>query len=114
MAWLRVILLAVLSSASPNAVHSLQKHCHDNSFQPDIVLSVTRQNVSIGGMPMQRTMVNDSIPGPEIRLPEGQTTWIRVYNNIADANLTMVCPLAHAEFTLYFPPSFVIRCELQF
>ena len=29
-------------------------------------------------------------PGPELRFQEGQTKWVRVYNDMDDQNLTMV------------------------
>lgn len=66
-------------------------HTHDSSFEPDYVLRVTAQNVSIGGIERFSTLVNGSIPGPEIRLPENKVVWIRVYNDMSAQNLTMVC-----------------------
>ncbi|KAK9415471.1 putative Multicopper oxidase [Seiridium unicorne] len=68
---------------------SLSLHSHDATFVPDIALSVTRRNVSIGGINRYTTLVNDSLPGPVLRLTEDQVTWIRVYNDMTDSNLTM-------------------------
>lgn len=63
---------------------------HDASFTPDAVLRVTQQVVSIGGIKRLTTLVNGSVPGPELRILENQVTWIRVYNDLPDQNLTMV------------------------
>lgn len=69
---------------------SVQHHNHDDSFIPDAVLNVTRQNITIGGITKFATLVNGSIPGPALQIPENVVFWIRVYNNIEDDNLTMV------------------------
>ncbi|TVY83023.1 Multicopper oxidase [Lachnellula suecica] len=68
---------------------SLDTHSHDDSFTPDAVLRVTRQNTSIGGINRYTTLVNNSLPGPPLRIPENQVVWIRVYNDMTDDNLTM-------------------------
>lgn len=67
------------------------KQKHDETFAPDAILRVTAQEINIGGIQRLTTLVNDSIPGPELRIPEGEVTWIRVYNDMSDQNLTMVC-----------------------
>ena len=69
---------------------AVKHHIHDESFHPSEVLVVTRKNISIGGMYRYTTLVNDSLPGPPIHLPENQVFWIRVYNDMNDSNLTMV------------------------
>ena len=63
---------------------------HDESFTPDAILRVTAQNVSLGGIQRLTTLVNGSIPGPELRIPENETAWIRVFNDMRGQNLTMV------------------------
>ena len=63
---------------------------HDDSFIPDALLRITAQNVSLGGIQKLATMVNGSIPGPELRVPEDGAAWIRVFNDMNDQNLTMV------------------------
>jgi len=35
------------------------------------------------------TVINGTLPGPEIRLPAGETTWIRVYNDMTTQNATV-------------------------
>ncbi|KAI1323959.1 Cupredoxin [Xylariaceae sp. FL0255] len=64
-------------------------YVHDESFTPDYVLSVTRQNVSVAGIQRYSTLINGSSPGPELRLPQKDVIWIRVHNDMNDANLTM-------------------------
>ncbi|UNI15593.1 L-ascorbate oxidase [Purpureocillium takamizusanense] len=80
----RSLLLLFVTSAA-----ALQYHSHDDSFQPDAVLRVTRQDVSVGGLVRSTTLVNGSTPGPELRIPEDEAVWIRVYNDMKDDNLTM-------------------------
>ena len=64
---------------------------HDASFIPDAVLRVTAENLAQSCLPPKWTvLVNGTAPGPELRLHEGKTYWIRVYNDMTDNNLTMV------------------------
>jgi hypothetical protein len=63
---------------------------HDGSFIPDHVLRVTRQTISIGGIQRYTTLVNGTVPGPTLSLAEDKVVWIRVYNDMSGANLTMV------------------------
>ena len=63
---------------------------HDGSFIPDAILRVTTQNISLGGFEKLTTLINGSVPGPELRVPENETAWIRVFNDMEDRNLTMV------------------------
>ena len=70
--------------------HHVTAIVHDDSFSPDAILRVTAQNFSLGGIQRLTSLVNGSIPGPELRVPENETAWIRVYNDMNDQNLTMV------------------------
>lgn len=63
---------------------------HDSSFTPDEVLRVSRRTISVGGIFRYTTLVNGSLPGPVLRLSEDRVIWIRVHNDMPDANLTMV------------------------
>ncbi|CEL08619.1 hypothetical protein ASPCAL11767 [Aspergillus calidoustus] len=62
---------------------------HDHSFQPDYILRVTAENYTEACMDRYSVLVNGSLPGPELRLREGETSWIRVYNDMSDANTTI-------------------------
>ena len=64
--------------------------CHDASFVPDRILRVTAQNVSMNCESRYSVVVNGTVPGPDLRIPEGKVTWIRVYNDMNDQNLTIV------------------------
>lgn len=65
--------------------------CHDETFVPDAILRVTAQNQTTSCLPSKSTvLVNGTSPGPELRLVEGVTYWIRVYNDMSEANLTIV------------------------
>ncbi|KAI0534387.1 Cupredoxin [Xylaria digitata] len=81
--------LAAVISTLATSISALQVRVHDDTFTPDVVLSVTRQNVFIAGIERYSTLVNDSTPAPELRVPEGQVVWIRVHNDMDDANVTM-------------------------
>lgn len=63
---------------------------HDDSFTPDRVLRVARKEIGVGGIKRYTTLVNNTLPGPELHIPEEEVVWIRVYNDMTDANLTMV------------------------
>ena len=71
-------------------LHCVTAVVHDGSFKPDAILRVTSQNISLGGIQKPTTLVNGSTPGPEVRVPENETVWIRVFNDMKDSNLTMV------------------------
>ncbi|CAH0027075.1 unnamed protein product [Clonostachys rhizophaga] len=62
---------------------------HDETFQPDHILRVSAKNISVACETRYSAVINGTSPGPELRLPAGQVTWIRVYNDMLDANLTM-------------------------
>ena len=76
---------------------SQNTHTHDSSFIPDAVLRVSAQNISIGGIQRYSTLINGSVPGPALRIPEGETVWIRVYNDMTDQNTTMVSVIRHGS-----------------
>jgi L-ascorbate oxidase len=65
-------------------------HRHDSSFQPDYILVSGAQNISYDCQSRYPIVLNGSSPVPTLYMREGQTTWIRVYNNMSDQNLTVV------------------------
>jgi L-ascorbate oxidase len=64
-------------------------HVHDQTFTPDHILRVQATNYSINCQSRYSVIVNETSPGPPLHLIEGQITWIRVYNDIKDLNLTI-------------------------
>ncbi|KAI5859794.1 putative multicopper oxidase [Durotheca rogersii] len=62
---------------------------HDSSWQPEYVIHATFQDVVINCQHRQSVVLNGTTPGPTLHLKEGQTTWVRVYNDLPDTNLTM-------------------------
>ncbi len=64
--------------------------CHDSDFEPDHVLRLTYEDVSVGCQTRTSALVNGSLPGPALRLKPGKTSFIRVYNDMTDYNATMV------------------------
>ncbi|KAI1747464.1 Cupredoxin [Xylaria castorea] len=81
--------LAAVMSTLVAGIAAMKAYVHDSTFTPDIVLSVTRQNVSVAGIQRYSTLVNNSLPAPVLRIPENQVVWIRVHNDMNDANVTM-------------------------
>lgn len=80
------VLFLALVVADPRCV------THNETFVPDAVLRVSTSNISQSCYPSKSTvLVNGTSPGPELRIKEGITYWIRVYNDMTDKNLTMVC-----------------------
>jgi hypothetical protein len=78
---------------------------HDENFIPDAILHVSSGEIKQSCVASKETLlVNGTSPGPELRFTEGKTIWIRVYNDLAHENLTMVsfifsfCP--HSFFTI--------------
>jgi hypothetical protein len=65
---------------------------HDATFTPDHILRVTNENIDIACDQHLSVVVNGSTPGPALRLAPGTASWIRVYNDVDDQNLTMVGP----------------------
>lgn len=63
---------------------------HDETFTPDHVLRITKQNISVACESRLSVVINGTSPGPTLRLKPGASTWIRVYNDMTDSNLTMV------------------------
>ncbi|KAL4746345.1 hypothetical protein BDW72DRAFT_207440 [Aspergillus terricola var. indicus] len=62
---------------------------HDYSFQPDYILRVAADTYSEACSERYSVLVNGSSPGPQLRLREGKASWIRVYNDMTEANTTM-------------------------
>jgi hypothetical protein len=82
---LSFIVLAVVGAVTANT------QCHDENFVPDAVLRITVKNITQSCLPSKSiVLVNGTSPGPELRLLEGKTYWIRVYNDLPEQNLTMV------------------------
>jgi hypothetical protein len=80
-----ILLLLIRSVVSTSCVH-------DNSFHPDYILRATAQNISVACQSRYSVVINETSPGPAIYMEEGKTTWVRVYNDMPDQNLTVVSP----------------------
>lgn len=91
LASIAVLLTSICTTAL--AVYSCE---HNETFVPDAILRITAENITQSCLPSKSVvLVNGTTPGPELRLTEGQTYWIRVYNDMPDQNLTMVSKLLH-------------------
>jgi L-ascorbate oxidase len=63
--------------------------------KPDYVLVATAADITINCQHRYSVIFNGTSPGPPLYMREGSTTWVRVYNNIEDQNLTVVCQSMH-------------------
>ncbi|KAH8667919.1 multicopper oxidase-domain-containing protein [Tricladium varicosporioides] len=82
-------LLSVLLVELSKVVYA-DTQIHDDSFVPDGILHVSSGLKKQSCVPTKDILlVNGTSPGPELRFKEGQTVWIRVFNDIPDQNLTM-------------------------
>ncbi|KAI9827283.1 MAG: hypothetical protein M1832_005421 [Thelocarpon impressellum] len=62
---------------------------HDETFTPDRILRVSETTLSLSCLTQASVVVNGTSPGPELRIPAGKTTWVRVYNDMENRNVTM-------------------------
>ncbi|KAE9983294.1 hypothetical protein EG328_010082 [Venturia inaequalis] len=62
---------------------------HGATFQPDYILRATAQNITIDCESHYAVVLNGTSPAPPLYFREGWTTWVRVYNDIPDQNLTV-------------------------
>jgi len=91
---LSFLKICLLFSVIAGVLGDGQWHKHGKAFVPDAVLRVTVGNVSQSCLPAKEiVLVNGTSPGPELRLMEGKTYWIRVYNDMPHSNVTMVLRL---------------------
>lgn len=86
--FIRSFFLTILLSLVTFSCADLVRH--DESFYPDYILRITARNISVDCQSHISVIVNGSSPGPPLYLKEDQTTWVRVYNDMSDQNLTMV------------------------
>ena len=82
--------LAIILLCSCFTVQAAVVSKHDASFTPDFSLRVSVENITQGCFIRESVVVNGTSPGPTLRIKPNRVTWIRVYNDIADQNLTMV------------------------
>ncbi|KOS18373.1 L-ascorbate oxidase [Escovopsis weberi] len=69
------ICLGLIFESVLSKYTSVEPRVHGSSFKPDEVLCVTRKNISVGGIFRYTTLVNGSLPGPVLRLPEDKVIW---------------------------------------
>ena len=94
MVWPQVLsLLSVVSAVSAQGWQNWQQAPAD--YTPDYVLVATAQNITINCISRYSVVFNGTSPGPPLYLKEGETTWVRVYNEIPDQNVTVVSSSAH-------------------
>ncbi|KAL7619465.1 hypothetical protein AAE478_010004 [Parahypoxylon ruwenzoriense] len=62
---------------------------HDGSWQPEYVLHASFETITMNCEQRQSAVFNGSTPGPPLYLREGKTTWVRVYNDMTDLNITV-------------------------
>ena len=83
-------LLTVSSATCGCGQKSPTKVTHGEHWRPDEVLHISSKSVSIAGTERVSALINGTHPGPALRFKEGETKWIRVYNDMDHANTTIV------------------------
>lgn len=84
-------IISLISSGEKSIETGIPIH-HDSSFSPDFILRVTQDPYTQSCISKDKViLVNGTSPGPELRLVEGNIYWIRVFNDMDNNNLTMVC-----------------------
>ena len=83
-------LCILLTCFSALLVSAANLQTHDASFQPDVVLRISKINAQIACTERESVVVNGTTPGPLVTLTAGKTTWIRVYNDMPNDNATTV------------------------
>lgn len=84
------LFIAVLLAAWVTKAKAYKLYTHGADFVPDEILRVTFQNASMSCASRPSVLVNGTVPGPGLRFREDKTTWVRVFNDMPDQNLTMV------------------------
>lgn len=85
--WKLCAAIAVAALAPWSTAYELK--CHGKHFVPDRILRIDARNVALSCESRYSTVINGSVPGPPLRIPAGKTTWIRVFNDASDQNLTV-------------------------
>ncbi|GAP92660.1 putative L-ascorbate oxidase [Rosellinia necatrix] len=62
---------------------------HDESWQPTYAIYATEEDITVNCEHRLSVVLNGTYPGPPLYLKEGQTTWIRVYNQLQGLNFTI-------------------------
>ncbi|KAI0595970.1 L-ascorbate oxidase [Biscogniauxia sp. FL1348] len=90
MKWpLRLILSLWLQVGLLQTCLAISGAVHDDTWQPEYVLFATAEDITINCQQRYSVVFNGTSPGPPLYLTEGKTTWVRVYNHMPDANLTV-------------------------
>jgi L-ascorbate oxidase len=90
LTFLALAFLALLHSCLALTAHHPRALPGDDDWEPEYVLVATAQNITINCESRYSVVLNGTSPGPVLRLQEGKTTWIRVYNHVDDLNTTVV------------------------
>lgn len=101
---LRIALpcLAMLALV-PKALAIVSQVLHDLDWAPEYVIVATEMDVTQNCQTRPSVVFNGTSPGPPIFLMEGQTTWVRAYNHMADKNLTIVSFPWASDFRSHLP-----------
>ncbi|KAI1080351.1 putative multicopper oxidase [Whalleya microplaca] len=80
-----ILQVGLLQTSAVASVASV----HDPSWQPEYLLRATKQVITMNCQQRSSVIFNGTTPGPPLYLKEGQTTWVRVYNDMPDINFTV-------------------------
>lgn len=94
--WFKLLLLSLLAVANARPA-DWRPWAPD--YVPDYVLTATARNITINCKSRYSVIFNETTPGPPLHLQENYTTWVRVYNNIPDQNLTVVSSILTCSYS---------------
>ncbi|KAK4176416.1 putative L-ascorbate oxidase [Triangularia setosa] len=86
---MKTVILSSLLLGSWLPIALAEMVIHDDSFHPDHILRVTVAQVPLSCESRTDIVVNGTSPGPALHILPGTSSWIRVYNDMPDQNLTM-------------------------
>ncbi|KAI1768375.1 putative multicopper oxidase [Hypoxylon sp. FL1150] len=62
---------------------------HDEQWEPTYSLHVTFEAITMNCEQRESVIFNGTTPGPPLYMKEGETSWVRVYNDMTDLNFTV-------------------------
>ncbi|KAI1350407.1 L-ascorbate oxidase [Xylaria sp. FL0043] len=90
MPWpLRLLLLELFHFQLLRTCLAASLAVHDDLWQPEYAIYATWEDITVNCEHRRSVVLNGTFPAPTLYLKEGQTTWIRAYNNLPDVNLTI-------------------------
>ncbi|KAI1175254.1 L-ascorbate oxidase [Nemania sp. FL0916] len=90
MSWpLHLLLLLLSHTRLLQVCQAASASVHDELWQPQYTIYATQKDIIVNCEHRYSAVLNGTYPGPTLYLKEGETTWIRVHNQLQGLNLTI-------------------------